>query len=76
VPGVNVSGLCRKLGMSRQNYYARRKAAQPAGGGLRVGGGFGSRERQLQPRLGTRKIHHRLKGELVQAGVRIGRDRF
>jgi len=31
------------------------------------------RERQLQPRLGTRKVHHRLKGELAQAGVRIGR---
>jgi len=24
------------------------------------------RERQLQPRLGTRKVHHRLKGELAR----------
>jgi transposase InsO family protein len=34
------------------------------------------RERQLQPRLGTRKLHHLLKGELKEAGVRMGRDRM
>ena len=26
--GVNVSGVCRKLGMSRQNYYARPQQRQ------------------------------------------------
>ena len=34
------------------------------------------RERQTQPRLGTRKLHHLLKPELEQAGVRMGRDRM
>jgi putative transposase len=33
-------------------------------------------ERKIQPRLGTRKLHFLLKGILVQAGVRLGRDRF
>jgi len=34
------------------------------------------RERQLQPRLGVRKLHHLLPAELEQAGVSIGRDRL
>lgn len=33
-------------------------------------------ERQVQPRLGTRKLHFMLKGILTQEGVRLGRDRF
>ena len=35
-----------------------------------------ARERRLQPRLGVRKLHGLLGGELAQAGVEIGRDRF
>src|SRR5262249_21776697 len=33
-------------------------------------------ERRLQPRLGTRKLHHLLQAQLQQAGVRMGRDRL
>jgi putative transposase len=33
-------------------------------------------ERQMQPRLGTRKLRVRLKEELEKAGVQMGRDRF
>lgn len=62
--------------MSRQNYYARRKQRRRRVVDHELVAGMVRRERQLQPRLGTRKVHHRLKGELVQAGVRIGRDRF
>jgi putative transposase len=62
--------------MSRQNYYARRKERQRRA----VEGGLVAelvrRERQLQPRLGTRKLYHLLKPELEQAGVRLGRDRM
>jgi putative transposase len=62
--------------MSRQNYYARRKARarRQVDGDLVVG--LVQRERRLQPRLGTRKLHHRLKGEMKQAGVGLGRDRL
>jgi putative transposase len=76
LPGVSVSGVCHKLGMSRQNYYARRRQRQRRviDGQLVVG--LVQRERQLQPRLGTRKLHHLLQPELEQAGVRIGRDRL
>jgi len=34
------------------------------------------RERALQPRLGTRKLHHLLQPEWRAAGVRVGRDRL
>ncbi len=35
-----------------------------------------ARERRLQPRLGGRKLHGLLSGELAEAGIEIGRDRF
>ena len=76
MPGVTVSGVCRKLGTSRQNYYARRRQRQRRQVDHELVAGLVRRERQLQPRLGTRKVHHRLKSELAQAGVRIGRDRL
>ncbi len=76
MPGVNVSGVCRKLGMSRQNFYARRHQRQRRQVDGELVAGLVQRERQLQPRLGTRKLHHLLKPELEQAGVRIGRDRL
>jgi putative transposase len=74
--GVNVSRVCRKLGMSRQNYYARRRQRQrrEVDGELVVA--LVVRERQRQPRLGTRKLHHKVKGELAEAGVKVGRDRL
>src|SRR5713226_1937979 len=76
LPGMSVSRVCQKLGMTRQNYYARRRRRQ----GRQVDGelvaGLVQRERRLQPRLGTRKLYHLLKSELKQAGVRMGRDRM
>jgi len=68
--------LCRRAGMSRQNYYACRRSRK----GRRVDEGFilelVRRERRLQPRLGGRKLLWMLRGELAEHGVRIGRDRF
>ena len=62
--------------MSRQNYYARRRERQrrQVDGELVVA--LVKRERQLQPRLGTRKLHHKLKAEWAEAGVKVGRDRL
>jgi transposase InsO family protein len=62
--------------MTRQNYYARRQKRK----GRQVDGqlveALVQRERQLQSRLGGRKLYHMLKPELKKAGVRIGRDRM
>jgi len=68
--------VCRYLGMSRQNYYARRRRRQQRQVEGELLAGLVQRERRLQPRLGTRKLHHRLKGELARHGVRLGRDRM
>ena len=73
---MTVSGVCRKMGITRQNYYARRKVRQRQ----QVDGGLVAvlvvAERQLQPRLGTRKLHLMLQGVLAQQGMVLGRDRF
>jgi putative transposase len=73
---VNVSSVCRRLEMSRQNYYARRRQRQRrvVNGELVVE--LVSRERRLQPRLGTRKLYHLIGPELAKAGVSLGRDRL
>jgi transposase InsO family protein len=62
--------------MSRQNYYARRRCRQRRQIDGELVAGLVQRERRLQPRLGTRKLHHRLKAELKEAGVCLGRDRL
>lgn len=76
MPGVNVSRACVKLGMTRQNYYARRKQRERRQVDGELVAQLVRRERQQQPRLGGRKLHYRLKGELAKAGVEMGRDRF
>ena len=62
--------------MSRQNYYAQRRRRRRRAVEGELVAGLVQRERRLQPRLGTRKLHYLLKSELEEAGVRIGRDRM
>jgi transposase InsO family protein len=62
--------------MTRQNYYARRKVRRRRSVDGELIAQLVQRERQIQPRLGTRKLYHMLKPELKQAGVRMGRDRM
>ena len=73
---MSVRGLCRKLGMTRQNYYARRqqRRRRQVDGELVVQ--LVQRERRLQPRIGARKLRVLLAPSLAEAGVRLGRDRF
>jgi len=74
--GLSVSELCERVGMSRQNYYAARQLRQRR----HVDEAFilelVKRERQVQPRLGGRKLRHLLKADMKEAGVIVGRDRF
>lgn len=62
--------------MTRQNYYARRKERQRRKVDEDLVVQLVRTERQLQPRLGTRKLHSLLKTTLQEAGVKIGRDRM
>lgn len=62
--------------MSRQNYYTARRLRhrREIDEGLMLE--LVRRERRQQPRLGGRKLHYLLRGELREAGVDVGRDRF
>ena len=68
--------VCRHLGMTRQNYYARHQRRQRREVDGELVAGLVREERKKQARLGTRKLHHMLRPELEKAGVRIGRDRM
>ena len=62
--------------MSRQNFYKSRKRRERR----KVDEGLVKElvklERAVQPRLGGVKLHWMLRGQLEDAGVRLGRDRF
>jgi putative transposase len=68
--------LCARVGMSRQNYYAARRLRQRRQIDEDLILELVRRERQMQPRLGGRKLLHLLGPDLEEAGVLIGRDRF
>ena len=57
-----MAAVCRKMGMTRANYYARRKARRrrEVDGELVVA--LVCAERKLQPRLGTRKLRVLIQG--------------
>jgi putative transposase len=71
-----VSAVCRKLQITRQNYYARRKQRQRRRVEAELVVQWVQEERKIQPRLGTRKLHFMLGEQLKEAGVKLGRDRF
>lgn len=71
-----MTGVCRRVGMSRQNYYAqRRKRGEKELAEERVVE-LVQEERRVQPRLGTRKLLVVLKEKLAEGGLRVGRDRL
>jgi putative transposase len=61
--------------MSAQNYYARRKVWHRQEVDVELMLELVRAERRHQSRLGVRKIYHLIKGELKEAGVKMGRDR-
>lgn len=68
--------LCNRIGMSRQNYYSGRKLRQRRKADAGIVLTLTRRERASQARLGGRKVLKRISGELADAGVPLGRDRF
>jgi len=73
---VTVRGVCAKVGMSRQNYYAQRRTRQRRQVDGDLVEAMVQEERRDQPRLGVRKLYHVIKPELEKAGVKLGRDRL
>lgn len=74
--GVSLARLCSHVGMSRQNYYAARRLRKRREIDEDFVVAMVRQERQMQPRLGGRKLLHLLRPELLEANVEIGRDRF
>ena len=72
----SVAMLCARVGMSRQNYYAARRLRQRRQIDEALILELVKRERQVQPRIGGRKLLHLLGPDLEEAGIQIGRDRF
>lgn len=71
-----VTEVCRRVGMSRQNYYAVRRERRRRAMDEELVVELVKRERQQQPRLGGRKLRHVLAGAMEKARVKVGRDRF
>lgn len=74
--GLKVGELCDFVDMSRQNYYAARRLRRRREVDESMIVELVKRERRMQPRLGGRKVLHLLRGDLAEANVSIGRDRF
>lgn len=62
--------------MSRQNYYACRRSRRRRVVDKDLVIELVRAQRQLQPRIGGRKLLHLLHRDLTERGVRVGRDRF
>lgn len=62
--------------MSRQNFYFRRRRRERQAVDEEFWVALVQKERQIQPRIGTRKLHGMFQRELKKAGVKMGRDRM
>jgi len=71
-----VRALCARVGMSRQNYYARHRQRKQRAIDEELVVQWVKQERKLQPRVGTRKLHMMLEGQRREAGIQLGRDRL
>ena len=69
-------GLCERVNMTPQNYYARRTAWRRQAVDLHLVEQLVRAERREQPRLGVRKLYYLIGLELKAAGVKLGRDRL
>ena len=73
---MTVSRMCAEVGISRQAYYKGRRVRRRKEVDEKLVVELVQRERQLQPRLGTRKLKVLLDEEWAQSGVHVGRDRL
>jgi transposase InsO family protein len=73
---MTIQGLCTRVGMSRQNYYAARQLRRRREVDEDWIEQLVRRERRMQPRIGGRKLLFLLKAEMDEAGIAMGRDCF
>lgn len=73
---MNVKSVCERLGMTRQNYYSKRRRRQRRAVDAEKVVGMVLGKRRKSPRLGTRKLHYLLADDFIRDGLHIGRDRL
>jgi transposase InsO family protein len=73
---VNIGQLCVCAGMTRQNYYKRRRLRERVLVDESLVLELIRRQRSRQPMIGTRKLLGLIDADLKSAGVEMGRDRF
>lgn len=73
---TSIQGLCVLVGFSRQAYYkeCHRRTREEIDEDAVVE--LVQEERKIQPKIGTRKLHLTLEGQLAEMGITIGRDRL
>jgi len=76
IAAVNTASLCRGVGMTRANWYKVRKHRKRRRIDDELIVELVKQERQVQPRIGGRKLHEVLESELRDFNAWIGRDRF
>lgn len=75
-PKQTVSGLCRREGISRQAYYQARKRHRRRASDRQKLLAWIRRQRAKHPRMGGRKLYHKLAPKMRQAGIQLGRDKL
>ena len=75
-PKPSVVGLCKKTGMTAQNYYKGHKVRKKKQADAKWIRQMVMHERMDQPRLGGKKSYVVLKPEMEKAGIDAGRDIF
>ncbi len=73
---INITKLCERTGMKRQNFYKGHKKRQIGKINSDLIVELVKAERALQPRLGGKKLYVMLKDRLKENGIKTGRDRF
>lgn len=73
---MRVSTVCRTMKRSRQSYYKAVQAKQRQEIDSKILLNMIQPIRGKLPRVGGRKLHHMIKGELGAKSIKIGRDRF
>lgn len=73
---ITISSICKKLKMSRQNYYKQKAKGTKAAIDHELILHLVKQERCIQHRLGGKKLHKFIKKECQENGISLGRDRF
>ena len=71
-----MNSMCEWYEISRQAHYQQKRREQKRQAKAKVVVEMVQEIRQRHPRMGGRKLYHRLQPKLRQKGIKMGRDRF